>query len=130
MKITPSVNFSWGKKFSSFTKELTLRPVNFIPISRRLFSDQTMGHPSLLNNDLKIFVLLNIRRGDRGLINPRSCVQCNTFFVLNLVHFPFFILIFYRDTAAIFNEGVCGVCVSVCGWEWGWGGFMIIRVDS
>lgn len=58
------------------------------------------------------------------------CVQCNTFFVLNLVHFPFFILIFYRDTAAIFNEGGYGVCVSVCGWEWGWGGFMIIRVDS
>ena len=119
-----------GKKFSSFTKELPLRPVNFIPISRRLFSDQTMGHPSLLNNDLKIFVLLNIRRGDRGLINPRSCVQCNTFLVLNLVHFPFFILIFYRDTAAIFNEGGCGVCVSVCGGAGGGGGFMIIRVDS
>ena len=73
-----------------------------------------MGYPSLLNNDLKIFVLMNIRR-DRGLINPRSCVQCNTFFVLNLVHFPFFILIFYRDTAAIFNEGGCDVCVCVRG---------------
>ena len=52
--------------------------------------------------------------------------MCNVTLSLYLIwyisHFPFFILIFYRDTAEIFNEGGCGVCVCVCVCVGGGGG--------